>query len=610
MSIVYQNPCNLLTDFSSINGSGVSIEAGKGYIGNALKIDFSPLGYQLQSARISFAQVINRFQVYFNIPAATTLSATVDGTFVAIYPDSQYNTNPAILQLRIQGSGTGFTLKIVDPSNSFAGNFSNGTIWLKDMPNRVLIERTATQWKVYINKDLTPILLYLPTIQPPVNFAHVSLGCDYNNAAGAISGPVYFDQILGIVNNTVITPKDQLDDVWDGIKMRYITVEGAVVRPIDLVGGQTVPDVVSEGIVYGTLHAAQRNDQETFNRIDNWTRANLDRRICTAANTVSNLPSNALNLMSFLYKPNLAKPIIDANWAGDADIERAVSLSWAHARWGSSQFTVDTPQELLQPNYFARAKAVIDDLRNFAFGYSAVTDAYYQLNDSLQLGYNSVCIAPDYNYVGAYRDIFSRIDPTNAGFWDKCVKGAYDINDKCASYVFANATPAQSSSVGLTPNWCQFDLTTAQVTGVGTYGDSNWGYNSFRAISRMIDDWNWARDQRAVISIQKPKPFLTSEWNIKGKIQAEYKHDGTPIETYDSKLFYFVYYFILTVNDPTNAVGQAILSTKLASGYQYAGNGSYFHAIGYFDDMWHSRFEAQRQNLWVNYGQPINNLLM
>jgi Glycosyl hydrolases family 8 len=610
MAIVYQNPCNSLVDFTSINGSGVTISAGTGYVGSSLKIGFVTTGYVKQSAFISLGQVVKIWQVYFMVPSATAFATTADGTFVAIYPDSQYEANLAILQVRIQGSGPGFTLKIVNPTDGYTGDYGNSTVFTKDVFHRLVIERTATQWKVYLDKSTTPILLYVPNIQPPTSFAFISLGCDYNNQAGAIVGDIHFDQIMARNPlTTTVTLDDQLQEVWEGIQMRYITTDGAVVRPFDVQGGQTSPDLVSEGIVYGLLHAVQRGDSVTFKRIDNWTRANLDRRVSTTANSVSNIPANAFNLMAFLYKPNAVKPITDANWAGDADIERGVALSWAHARFGSSTFTVDTPQELITPNYFARAKAVIDDLRNFAFGYSAVTDAYYLLNDSLQLGNSTVQLAPDYNYVSAYRDIFRSIDPTNSAFWDKCVKGAYDINDKSAAYTFS----PQTSSVGFNPNWCKFDFTTATVTGTSTYGDSHWGYNSFRTNSRMLDDWNWYRDQRAVTQMQKPKVFLTNEWQSKSKIQAEYKHDGTTIidgatpRDYSTRLFYFIYYFILTINDPTNIVGNAILNTQLNNSFQYSGNGSYFGSYGYFDDFWQARYEAQKAGKWINYGQPQLN---
>jgi endo-1,4-beta-D-glucanase Y len=603
MSIIYQSACDNIADFQSINGSGVTVgDPTTGYVGKSLKIDFDATAYLQQSVRIALDEPANVFQTYIKIPSTTSVlnNDFDDMMIIGIYHDQTYNANPAILQLKIQGLNSGFVVRCVDPFNNYEGDYGNDFKLDKDVYHRFAIERTETEWKVYWNKSPVPILTYIPKIQPDVKFSHISIGTESDNVQNGIIGTIYFDQILAKTTNTVSTFDDQLLDNYEGIQMRYFTADGAVVRPIDPDGTQLDRDVIAKGLGHGLLHAVQNNDKVSFGKIDNWARANIDRRNSTVANTILNpTPTTGLNLMCYKYLPNTTKPIADSNFTPDSDIERAFGLLLASQRWGSSFYPVDSIDELASLNYYQRALDIISDLRQYAFKYSLAKDANYILVGDFQTA-NIINTSPDYNYTAAYEE-FARMDNVNSVFWQKCIKGAYDLQDQMAGFVFA----PQTSSIGLNGAFCTFDLTTGLIFGDSAYGSTIWGYESFRVVSRMLDHWNWYKDKRALVSIQKPKTFLQSEWQKKGRIEVGYTHDGVGFTTYQATLFYAVYSLTLSINDQNNNIAKQIYDQKLNGGYSYSGNGSYFNEVSFFDDFWQGRIEAQRNCRWLKCNKVI-----
>lgn len=598
MSIIYQSGCNKSTDFVKINGTDVVVnDPNTGYVGGSLKIKFSPIAEQLQSVFIELPEGCNVFQYRFKVPSATTITSTGDAVFFSMYQDQTYKNNLSFCQIRIQQVGTKIILRLIDPYNNYQGNYRTDTLLDKDVYHKVVIERTQTQWKVYLGISTIPILTYLPKNQPPFTFKYISIGTDYYNSANAINGAIYFDQLLAKKQNLVLNLQDRLQDTYEAIIQRYITAEGAVVRPINIEANHLSVKILSQGVAWALLPAVQNNDPDTFKKIDNWARTNLDRRNSTGVNTMINdTPTTALSLMANSYTPNAPKPIDDADFATGYDIERALALIQASNLWGSSNFTVDSLEEKLAPNYRERASNIITDLRQYAFGYSLATDCNYCLINSFQLANSpSVTVATGYDYAAAYEK-FALLDSDNSIFWQKAIKGSYDMYFQGATYIFL----PQTATKNLSPNWLQFDLNLGRVSGTSTYGDSTWGYISFMSVSKLLDHYNWYMDQRAIASIELPKSFVLSKWQKMSQILAVYNHDGSEIAQFQSRLFYFLYFFILSVNEPDNNAAIQLYNSQLANGFTCLASGSYFGENGWYNDFWQPRYEWQKAGLWIN----------
>lgn len=121
------------------------------------------------------------------------------------------------------------------------------------------------------------------------------------------------------------------DPDWLSFKQRFIAPEGRVIDT----GNNDISH--SEGQSYGLLFALTFDDRATFDRVYQWTQANLKR------------PTDALHMWRWL--PNQRDHTPDQNNATDGDLVIAMALIRAAARWGA-------------PAYKASAIATAMDIRN------------------------------------------------------------------------------------------------------------------------------------------------------------------------------------------------------------------------------------------------------
>ncbi len=110
---------------------------------------------------------------------------------------------------------------------------------------------------------------------------------------------------------------------WQAYKQRFITSTG---RVIDTANGQISH---SEGQGYGMLLAVAANDRGTFDRLWNWTRANLMVRDD--------------QLIAWRWTPGQRPPITDMNNATDGDILIAWALAEAAELWGDVSYRFRAP---------------------------------------------------------------------------------------------------------------------------------------------------------------------------------------------------------------------------------------------------------------------------
>ncbi len=108
------------------------------------------------------------------------------------------------------------------------------------------------------------------------------------------------------------------DPGWQNYKTRFLLPEG---RIIDTANGDVSH---TEGQGWGMFLAVQFDDRRTFDRIWQWTEANLAR------------PDIALN--AWRYDPHAQPPVADNNNATDGDLFVAWSLQLAADRWGDDRY--------------------------------------------------------------------------------------------------------------------------------------------------------------------------------------------------------------------------------------------------------------------------------
>jgi endoglucanase len=114
----------------------------------------------------------------------------------------------------------------------------------------------------------------------------------------------------------VMTAEDHAE--WEAFKRRFVTPEGRVVDTGN--NGNSH----SEGQGWGMLFAESFDDRQSFDRILDWTAANLRRR--------------GDSLHAWRYQPGLSNPVPDTNNATDGDLFIATALARAALRWGRPDF--------------------------------------------------------------------------------------------------------------------------------------------------------------------------------------------------------------------------------------------------------------------------------
>jgi len=108
------------------------------------------------------------------------------------------------------------------------------------------------------------------------------------------------------------------DPGWQAYKTRFLLPEG---RIIDTANGDVSH---TEGQGWGMFLAVQFDDHRAFDKIWQWTEANLAR------------PDIALN--AWRYDPQAQPPVADDNNATDGDLFVAWSLQLAADRWGEDRY--------------------------------------------------------------------------------------------------------------------------------------------------------------------------------------------------------------------------------------------------------------------------------
>lgn len=170
---------------------------------------------------------------------------------------------------------------------------------------------------------------------------------------------VIFTMVVGLVG---AAEGSRPGDLWSIYKQQFISSDGRVIDHFQDSNSH------SEGQGYGLLLATIHRDRKTFDRILQWTEANLQVR------------RDELAAWSWGKRPNGHWQIIDYNNATDGDILIAFALLKAHEAWR-------------EESYRQKALPIIKDIRKeLAWkkdGYLVLAPAYYGFENGAGLIINN-----------------------------------------------------------------------------------------------------------------------------------------------------------------------------------------------------------------------------
>ncbi len=229
---------------------------------------------------------------------------------------------------------------------------------------------------------------------------------------------------------------------WEQWKSAHITSNGA--RGFKRVqrDAATSYDTVSEGLGYGMLLAVYFGEQQLFNDLYGYVKCYFNGNglmgwhIDASGNIVGTGGKDA---------------------ATDADEDIAVSLVFAHKKWGSAGAV----------NYESEAKTYINNIYNHT-----VEQGTYVLKPGDTWG-GSNCTNPSY-FAPAWYRIFA--DFTGNSSW-------INVADKC--YEIIRNTKNYNNNTGLVPDWCTASGTSSSGMGY------DFKYDAIRYQLRAAIDYSW-----------------------------------------------------------------------------------------------------------------------
>ncbi len=224
-------------------------------------------------------------------------------------------------------------------------------------------------------------------------------------------------------------------------------------------GGQ----VVSEGIAYGMLISVNMDDQALFDKlwkfyldhVDDNGMMNWSMGVCEA-------PGNN-----------------DANAATDAELDAAMALVQAAARWGGTYLT--DAEDL--------AAKIIEHETDVCDGRTVILpgDIWGGCNDLN----GETRINPSYFAPGYYR-VFAAKFPTQSETWNALLEGTYELYPVL-----------QERMMGLFPDWSDYD-------GSDWYG-STYNYDACRTPWRIATDYAWSGDERALTALSRVADVVSGD---------------------------------------------------------------------------------------------------
>jgi endo-1,4-beta-D-glucanase Y len=300
--------------------------------------------------------------------------------------------------------------------------------------------------------------------------------------------------------------RQKLALTWEGYCRRFVQADGRVVRPRDGM------DTVSEGQAYALLRAVWMDDQETFDRVYEWTEKHLSRQA-----------SRGDHLLAWHWGKRATEDwgVLDWTAASDADEDYALALLFAGRRWSRPSGGL--------PGYHAKARRVLSDILAKETRRGPDGRLYLIPGDWNE---PRLILNPSYLAPAWYR-IFA--EATGDPRWIQLIDSSYHAVSAMALRL------GEKSGVGLMPDWSILDADGNFVPASGM-SDAH-GWDAFRTAWRLALDWLWFKEGRARRYLTEQLfPFLQAEWSRNGgRIFATYLYDGKPLTRTESAATYAAY---------------------------------------------------------------------
>ncbi|GAC1413951.1 MAG: hypothetical protein NVSMB66_6760 [Candidatus Doudnabacteria bacterium] len=368
----------------------------------------------------------------------------------------------------------------------------------------------------------------------------------------------------------VFSERNMLEGIWNSDKKIYLDPSNG--RTVDTSRDNAS---TSEGQSYTMLRAVWVDDKSTFDKSWQWTQKNLQHT-----------QNDQLFAWNYSRLPNgkyAVDPNIGANYtASDADTDIAVSLIFAHARWGDRA-------------YLESAKGIISDI--WKQEVIIINGKPYLLANNIEKTSDKQALVTNPSYIKpyAYR-LFAKYDPSND--WLALTDNSYDYLKNVSQMALNDVR-----SDALPPNWATIDKKTGVLAGPDPKTqptlNANYSFDAMRVPFNLALDWSWNKDPRDK-DILSRFGFLDQQWNDNKAIYIDYNRDGQIAQKKESPATYggTVGYFIVT----NHAEATDMYNNKLKVLYS-PDKDSWNNPLSYYDDNWAWLGLALYNNFAINLDQ-------
>ncbi len=353
--------------------------------------------------------------------------------------------------------------------------------------------------------------------------------------------------------------KTELDQSWVDYSKRFIQADGRVMDP------QQKALTTSEGQSYALLRAVWQDDRDTFQRVLNWSRGNLQTR-------------GTDQLFGFKWGQSSDGQwhLLDKGSASDADSDIALALLFAGKTWSDA-------------NYLKLGLEVLNSL--WEKSVVIVNNKPYLTAGDWAPAQDRPALNPSYLSPYAYR-IFATFDHSHD--WKALVDTSYEVIQGCST------TPlAGQDSKNLPPNFCGIDKKTGSFTTAQDYPslNINYGYDAFRFNWRLALDYKWFADKRD-LALLTATSLPRDIFKQTGKLDAVYDHFGKVVTPGEDLSIYAGTLGNFIVTDP--ALAQTLVNTKLLPAYKKIDDNDFARAFS----GWGDTQNYYNQN-WVWFGLAL-----
>lgn len=382
-------------------------------------------------------------------------------------------------------------------------------------------------------------------------------------AALFIAGFVLYKNSTFSQHVPLFSPYTLLSSSWEKYKDQFITPDGRVIDPSQ--GDITT----SEGQSYAMLRAVWIDDHDAFDSVWHWTKPNLQRKNDHLFGWKWGKRSNG----TYGFMENGGD-----NSASDADVDIALALLLASARWDNVSYKVD-------------AMPIIHDIWNIDT--VSVKNKRYLLAGNWANENDTIIMNPSYFAPYAWR-LFAKVDKEDD--WNSLIKPAYSV-----LFTTSQLPLNGSHAIGLPPDWVAMDRTTGRFIAASVSNlTTNYSFDAMRIPWRIDVDYRWYDSSDAYQYLRSMCSTITHFYKEDQKLSSVYAHSGIILNKNESPAIYGAASGCFDVMPFSMA--QNIYQDKIVTLYSNTLN-SFNPHLPYYDQNWIWFGAALENNAIINFLQ-------